>query len=105
MTALLRSPILGEALFHALASRAGIGGFLRDRTYYDPEAVDDDLVAMNYQSAHQPGARYAPAAFVGGGLGHDVHEAWPRIGQPVLLLWGADAEITPIPRTRRRSSR
>jgi pimeloyl-ACP methyl ester carboxylesterase len=96
VTAALRSPILGEALFHALASRAGIRSFLRDRTYYDPNAVDADLVAMNYQSAHQPGARYAPAAFVGGNLGHDVHDAWPRIGQPVLLLWGADAEITPI---------
>ena len=92
----LRSPLLGEALFHALASRLGIARFLKDQTYSDPACVDDDLVEMNYLSAHQPGARYAPAAFVGGLLAHDVHDAWPRVGQPVLLMWGADAQITPV---------
>jgi pimeloyl-ACP methyl ester carboxylesterase len=96
VTSVLRSPVLGETLFHALASRAGIRGFLQRQTYADPAAVDDDLVEMNYQTAHQPGARYAPAAFVGGALAHDVHDAWPRVGQPVLLVWGADASITPV---------
>ena len=28
-------------------------------------------------------------------LAHDVHDAWPRLGQPVLLIWGAAARITP----------
>jgi pimeloyl-ACP methyl ester carboxylesterase len=96
VTALLRTPVVGETLFHGLASRAGIRGFLRNQTYADPACVDDDLVEMNYLSAHQPGARYAPASFVGGALGHDVHDAWPRVGQPALLVWGADAQITPV---------
>jgi pimeloyl-ACP methyl ester carboxylesterase len=87
---------VGETLFHGLASRVGIRGFLRNQTYADPACVDDDLVEMNYLSAHQPGARYAPASFVGGALGHDVHDAWPRVGQPALLVWGADAQITPV---------
>ncbi|HMA36450.1 MAG TPA: alpha/beta hydrolase [Chloroflexia bacterium] len=95
LTGILRSPLLGETLFHTLVSRAGLRKFLQDQTYYDPAAVDDDLVEMTYLTAHQPGARYAPAAFVGWGLAQDVHAAWPRIGQPVLLVWGAEAEITP----------
>jgi pimeloyl-ACP methyl ester carboxylesterase len=32
VTALLRTPVVGETLFHGLASRAGIRGFLRNQT-------------------------------------------------------------------------
>jgi pimeloyl-ACP methyl ester carboxylesterase len=92
---LLRSTLVGESLYHLLGSRASLRAFLRDQTYADPAAVDDDLVEMNYLTAHQPGARYAPAAFVGGALAHDIHDAWPRVGQPALLVWGQEAQITP----------
>ncbi|MDQ2808570.1 MAG: alpha/beta fold hydrolase [Chloroflexota bacterium] len=96
LTGVLRSPVLGETLYHALTARTSLRRFLRDQTYADPAAVDEDLVEMNYLTAHQPGARFAPAAFVGGALAHDVHDAWPRVGQPTLIVWGADAQITPV---------
>jgi pimeloyl-ACP methyl ester carboxylesterase len=95
VTALFRSPVLGEGLFNALVSRASLRYFLADQAYYHKDRVTDDLVEINYQTAHQPGARYAPAAFVGGGLYHDVQDAWPRVGQPVLLAWGDQATFTP----------
>ncbi len=96
LTAVLSSPLLGETLYHALTARTSLRRFLRDQTYADPAAVDEDLVEMNYLTSHQSGARYAPAAFVGGALAHDVHDAWPRVGQPTLIVWGADAQITPV---------
>ncbi len=96
VTALFRSPVVGEALFNALVSRPSLRYFLAGQTYYDKDCVTDDLIEINYQTAHQPGARYAPAAFVGGGLYHDVQDAWPRVGQPVLLAWGDQATFTPV---------
>jgi pimeloyl-ACP methyl ester carboxylesterase len=96
VTALFRSPVVGEALFNALVARPGLRYYLAEKTYYRNERVTDDLIEVNYQTAHQPGARYAPAAFVGGGLYHDVQDAWPRVGQPVLLAWGDQATFTPV---------
>lgn len=96
VTALFRSPVVGEALFNALVSRPSLRYFLEDMAYRDKERVTPDLIEINYQTAHQPGARFAPAAFVGGGLYHDVQEAWPRVGQPVLMVWGDQASFTPV---------
>jgi pimeloyl-ACP methyl ester carboxylesterase len=96
VTALFRSPVLGEALFNALVSRSSLRYFLESQTYYHKDRVTDDLIESNYQTAHQPGARYAPAAFVGGTLYHDVQDAWPRVGQPVLIAWGDRSTFTPV---------
>ncbi len=96
VNALFRSPVVGEALFNALVSRPSLRYFLEGQAYYDKARVTDDLIEINYQTAHQPGARYAPAAFVGGALYHDVRDAWPRVGQPALLVWGERASFTPV---------
>jgi pimeloyl-ACP methyl ester carboxylesterase len=96
VTALFRSPIVGEALFNALVSRPSLRYFLEGQAYYDKERVTEDLIEINYQTAHQPGARYAPAAFVGGALYHDVRDSWPRVGQPALLVWGERSSFTPV---------
>jgi pimeloyl-ACP methyl ester carboxylesterase len=89
-------PVVGQALFYGIASKAGIRGFLRAQTYYDKGCVTDSLVEANYRTAHMPGARYAPSAFVSGKLYHDASDAWSRLEQPVLLVWGREAAITPI---------
>ena len=95
ITSLFRSPVVGEALFNALVSRPSLRYFLEAQTYYHQDRVTADLIELNYQTAHQPGARYAPAAFVGGALFHDVTDAWPRVGQRTLLVWGGQATFTP----------
>jgi len=58
--------------------------------------VTDALVEDNYRTAHVPGARYAPTAFVSGRLNHDAMDAWTRLGQPILIMWGREASITPV---------
>jgi pimeloyl-ACP methyl ester carboxylesterase len=92
----LSLPVLGQALFNGIASKAGIRGFLKAQTYYDKSCVTDSLVEANYRTSHMPGARYAPSAFVSGKLYHDASDAWSRLEQPVLLVWGREAAITPI---------
>ena len=93
--ALLASPHLGRALFNALASRPSIRYYLAKQTYHDESLVTAELIENYYRTAHVPGARYAPAAFVGGGLFHDAAGAWQSLQVPVLLVWGREAKITP----------
>ena len=92
---LLKLPVLGDALFNGIASRPSIRYFLEKQTYHDPALVTRELVEGYYRTAHVPGARYAPAAFVSGKLYWDASETWTLLEQNVLIVWGSDAGFTP----------
>jgi pimeloyl-ACP methyl ester carboxylesterase len=89
------SPVIGTALFNALVSRPSIEFFLK-RTYADDRLVTPALVDAYHRSAHQPGARYAPAAFVGMRLNLDVRDDLARLTVPLLVTWGKQALQVPI---------
>lgn len=93
---ILKMPLLGEALYNALASHVSIQYYLAQQSYYDKSLVTPALVEEYYRTSHVPGARYAPAAFVGGALYDDVSEAWARVETPTLIVWGAEAKMTPV---------
>jgi pimeloyl-ACP methyl ester carboxylesterase len=95
--ALLRSPV-GDALFAGLASRPSIRYFLTGQSYFDPAVVDDALVEGFYQAANQPGAKYAPICFLTGLLNCAIEREFASLRQPILLVWGREAEITPLSR-------
>jgi pimeloyl-ACP methyl ester carboxylesterase len=89
------APLVGPAVFNALASRRSLRYWL-ERAYVDLEFVTPDLVDIYYRAAHQPGARHAPAAFLSGHLNLDVRGAVRRLRQPVMLIWGEQAVETPV---------
>ncbi len=91
VTRLFRAPVIGEALFNLLGSRPATRWFLQHRAYADPASADAEVVAHYYAVNHQPGARYVPAAFVGGGLNCDVARDLPFLSMPLLVLWGERA--------------
>jgi pimeloyl-ACP methyl ester carboxylesterase len=91
LTALMRTPLLGEAAFNALASRASIRAFLAKQAYADRASVTRDVVDHYYAVTHQPGARYVTAAFVGGALNADAARDLPFLPVPLLVLWGEKA--------------
>lgn len=93
---LFRTPLLGEALFYGLVSRRSIRYFLEAQTYYNRSLVTAELVDQYYNTAHAAGARFAPAAFVGGRLYWDASDAWTRLQQPALIVWGREAGFSPI---------
>lgn len=92
---LVRTPVGGEAFFNALVSRPSIRFFM-GASYADPSLATDEVVDDHYQTAHQPGARFAPAAFVGFRLNADVREVVHRIRQPTLVVWGEHPHSNPI---------
>ena len=94
---LLRSPIAGESAFNAIASKAGLRNHLRRKVYGNPAEVTDEIVDHYYAVAHQLGARYVPAALVGGALNCNIARDLPFVEAPVLVLWGERAsDVNPV---------
>jgi pimeloyl-ACP methyl ester carboxylesterase len=91
LTALIRAPLVGEAFFNALGSKASIRWFLRNQAYADPASATPEVIDHYYAVNHQLGARYVPAAFVGGGLNCDVARDLPFLEMPLLVMWGEKA--------------
>ncbi|QLK25725.1 alpha/beta hydrolase [Natrinema zhouii] len=95
---LLRTPIVGTTLYNFLASKPSIRYFYDRDGYYDSDRIDAEEVQYAWDSAHQPGARYAPASFAAGTLDpeFDLATALAALETPTTLVWGRDAELVPL---------
>jgi pimeloyl-ACP methyl ester carboxylesterase len=82
---LFRLPWLGEALYNLLVSRPSLRWY-GARLYRDPE-VRDEATEQRWVAAHQPGARFAPAAFLGNALGENAYMALRTLEVPTLAIW------------------
>ena len=90
-----RSPHLGASVFSAFVSKPSLRYFLK-RSYADESNVTDELLDLYWQSAHLPGAHYAPASFLGMSLNLDIRGDLRRMPCPFLLVGGKDAGQTPL---------
>jgi pimeloyl-ACP methyl ester carboxylesterase len=95
---LVRTPVVGEAVFNLLASRPSIQYFNDDHGYYDSSKAGDDWEDYEWRTAHQPGARFAPASFISGYLNSDVdlQTALADLDVPTTLVWGRESDVTPL---------
>lgn len=86
----LQTPLVGSALYTVVTSWPSIYYFL-SKSFVGP--VDRGLAHYGHVSARQPGARYAPLAFLSGGLFHPeaMSQIYERISSPVLVLHDRDA--------------
>jgi pimeloyl-ACP methyl ester carboxylesterase len=91
VAALLRSPFVGEMFFNALASRPSLRWFLEHQSYAEKASVTPEVVDHYYAVTHQGGARYVPAAFIGGALNVNVARDLPFVTAPILVAWGERA--------------
>jgi len=81
---LLTFPLWSRALYDLLVSRRSIRFFLRKT--FGSERIDEGLADYDYLTAHQPGARHAPYAFVSGRLfSADIRDVYERLELPVWL--------------------
>jgi pimeloyl-ACP methyl ester carboxylesterase len=86
-------------MFNALVARRSIRSYL-EKAYSDDSIVTDELVEIYYWTAHQRGARHAPAAFLSGHLNIDVRQALRRLTQPTLLVWGEEGTTPALEESR-----
>jgi len=107
LRALVRSPLLGQGLFNLATSKSAIRHFNTDHGYYDADNIPEEVVEYEWLSAHQPGARFAPASFFGGFLDpdEDLGEALVAVDAPVTLVWGRNAEVAPLSEGRELAER
>lgn len=87
---LLSNPLWSQAFYDLLVSRPSLHWFL-SRSFYGP--VDPGLERYAYTTSHQPGARFAPIAFVSGQLfTPDVRDRlYGQLQVPTLVLFDRDA--------------
>ncbi|PSQ43325.1 alpha/beta hydrolase [Halobacteriales archaeon SW_7_68_16] len=95
---LYRAPLVGAALHNLIVSRPSLRYFSADHGYYDPAAITDEKIDYQWEAGHQPGSRFAPASFLAGDLNTEVDlgAALADLDVPVTLIWGREAELTPL---------
>lgn len=93
LAAFLRFPPWSQAVFDGIASRPSIRYFL-DKTFAGP--VDEMMIDYAYRSSHQPGARYAPIAFLSGELNTPtaVETLYSQVKTPSLVIYDRDPFTT-----------
>jgi pimeloyl-ACP methyl ester carboxylesterase len=82
-------PILGRASFDLLATRTSIRWFIAKSFAGEP---DSGLIEYAYLTAHQPGAEYAPAAFLSGRLftSDAIDQLYAKVSCPIQVLYDTD---------------
>jgi pimeloyl-ACP methyl ester carboxylesterase len=91
---LFEFPLWGQALFDLLNSRVSQRYFLK-QSFGSYEAIDRGLLEYDYLTAHQPGARHAPYAFVSGTLfSADISRVYEKLDLPVWLAYGTRGEFS-----------
>ncbi|WP_436932259.1 alpha/beta fold hydrolase [Halosimplex halobium] len=98
LRSLIRAPVVGQAIHNAITSERSIRYFHDDHGYHDMSNLNDETVRYEWESAHQPGARFAPASFVSGHLDPDIDlaEVLGDLGVPVTLVWGTETDMPPL---------
>ena len=91
---LLRSPILGKAIYSGVASRNYIRSYMENQMFLDKSLVTDEMVDQYYVAAHQPGAQYPAYSFFTGQLNAEIGQTMGRIDKPVLLVQGREDRQT-----------
>lgn len=83
---LVRSPLLGQALYFLNTHPAFLKWMYQRHVYVDGDKLTPDFMSIKHQITQQPGARFAPGAFVTGGLDPmSDREEWLRVGRSLAV--------------------
>lgn len=93
---LMRLPVIGAWTYLAMTSKRQIRRQLRANALADPSLATANMVLSLYKQSHQPGAKWATIALMGGRLNRNVAQSYMELRQPVLLLWGDMPSYIPV---------
>ncbi|MGK7907016.1 MAG: alpha/beta hydrolase [Synechococcus sp.] len=83
---LVRSPLLGQALYALNTHPAFLKWMYQRHVYVDRDKLTPDFITNKHQITQKPGARFAPAAFVTAGLDPmRDREEWLSVGRSLTL--------------------
>jgi len=93
LLAALRGPGWGGALFRGL-TRPGVIRYFLQRTWGAP-TIDEALWRYDVLTTRQPGAEFAPLAFLSGRLfSRDIHDIYEPLSMPVWMSHGVRGDFT-----------
>ena len=92
---LVRSKLTGRVLFDRVRQKPQIRRTLL-QVYRNPEAVTDELVDLLYAPSCDPGAQQVFASVLSAPPGPTPADLLPKVGRPLLVIWGANDPWTPI---------
>ncbi|HHP7245310.1 MAG TPA: alpha/beta fold hydrolase [Elainellaceae cyanobacterium] len=78
-----------------------VRNFLEQFLFAQRDRVTNEMVAAYLKSAQQPNADYAALAFLKGQLYFDLSLDLPKLTIPTAIVWGAQAQFTPVSVGRR----
>ncbi len=92
---LVRSPLLGQALYQVNTTPGFLQMMYQRHVYATAASITPALIDHKRQITQQAGARFAPAAFVTGGLDpvndrETFQSFFQQLSVPILLIIGAD---------------
>ena len=89
---ILRFPLWDRGFYRLLTSRRSIRYFL-ERTW-GSKNIDEGMLDYDYETTHQPGARFAPYYFVSGYLfSLDITRVYESLSMPVWLSHGVRGDF------------
>jgi pimeloyl-ACP methyl ester carboxylesterase len=86
---------LGEVFAGLLVDEGSQRFFLLD-AYAREESLTPEVLATYDRNLKVEGARWAIFSFVTGNLDQPVDDLWPSVEQPTLIVWGTEAQTTPL---------
>jgi len=89
-------PVVGTLTYLGMVSKRQITWQLRNETVEDPSVITPSAVDNIYRETHQPGAKWAPIAMLGGCLNVNVRASYAGLAQPILILWGEMPSYIPV---------
>jgi len=90
--AVVSVPLWSQGLFDLLVSRRSVRYFLQ-RTW-GAKTIDEGLFEYSWLAAHQPGARFAPLAFLSGRLfSGDIRDIYERLALRVWVPHGTRGDF------------
>ncbi len=98
-----RLPLIGTGLTNLRTARRTLRQTIGNYRLFDSRSLTDDDLTYFWESAHQPGARFAIGSIIAGDL--DVRrKLGPRLAElpvPTTLLWGRGAHAPPVGKGRK----
>lgn len=90
----LNFPLWSRPFYDLLTIKPSLRFFL-GKSFGSEDAVDPGLEEYAYLTTHQPGAQYAPYAFVSGTLfSADVDRIYTAVQQPVWMVYGERGDFS-----------
>lgn len=93
---LMKVPTLGTFVYNLIASAPAIRWRLRNRVFFEPSLVTEEMVRYQWVAAHQPGAKWGPLSYWTGLLNLCIAYEFTATTQPTMVVWGQQARETPV---------